>query len=155
MQEMFSVQRVVVALMALLWPLLALAQSDDAGQTGPAAEAEPLTGAEKAEETVMVAPAPRVPPRPMSSAFDAMLAGRWTTATQIAQRAGPAGVTLIEWHRLRAGEGTPGEILAFLEDHADWPGLDYLHKQAEVAMIGASPEEIITFYEDRVPQSGL
>ncbi len=151
---MFSVQRVVVALMALLWPLLAVAQSEDGGQAEPAAVSEAEAEA-SAEETVMVAPAPRIPPRPMSSAFDAMLAGRWTTAVQIAERAGPAGVTLIEWHRLPAGEGTPEEILTFLEDHADWPGLDYLHTQAEVAMIDASPEEIITFYEDRVPQSGL
>ncbi|MGK7753527.1 lytic transglycosylase domain-containing protein [Roseovarius sp. C03] len=152
-------QRLVVALLALLWPLVAVAQTDGVGAPEPGAEAEAVSVNETADEgeggTVMITPPPRVPPRPLSSAFDAMLAGRWTTAAQIAERAGPAAVTLIEWHRLRAGEGTPGEVLAFLTDHADWPGLDYLHKQAEGAMIGATPEEIVTFYEDRVPQSGL
>lgn len=141
---MFSVQRLLLAGLALLWPLVAVAEPEDL------ADAEQQT-----VETVMVAPAPRVPPRPLSSAFDAMLAGRWSTALQIAERAGPAAVTLIEWHRLRAGQGAPGEILTFLADHPDWPGLDYLHKQAEAAMVGATPEEVIAFYETRVPQSGL
>ncbi len=149
---MFSVQRLVVALMALLWPWLAMAQTEAVSEATASSDAGVDPGA---EETVMVAPAPRVPPRPLSSAFDAILAGRWTTAMHLAERAGPGAVTLIEWHRLRAGEGTPSDILTFLADHPDWPGLDYLHKQAEGAMIGASPDEIIAFYEDRVPQSGL
>lgn len=97
----------------------------------------------------------RIAPRPLSSAFDAMQAGRWDVATTLAARAGPAAVTLIEWHRLRDGEGTPQEVLAFLADHADWPGLDYLHKQAEEAMVTANADEVIAFYADRRPQTGL
>lgn len=98
---------------------------------------------------------PRIGPRPLSSAFDAMQADRWNVAARLASRAGPAAVTLIEWHRLRDGKGTPQEVLAFLRDHADWPGLEYLHKQAEEAMVRASPQEVIAFYADRRPQTGL
>nr|WP_135504669.1 lytic transglycosylase domain-containing protein [Roseovarius aestuariivivens] len=101
------------------------------------------------------ADAPRIAPRPMASAFDAMQAGRWEVAARLAARAGPAGPALIEWHRLRAGRGTPQEVLAFLETHGDWPGLDYLHKQSEEAMVAATPDAVIAFYEDRRPQTGL
>ena len=70
-------------------------------------------------------------PRPLSSAFDALSGGRWDVAAQLARRDGPAAEALVEWYRLRAGHGTPREVLLFLETHADWPGLDYLRKQSE------------------------
>lgn len=97
----------------------------------------------------------RLGPRPLASAFDAMQAGRWDVARDLGARAGSAGAVLVEWHRLRAGLGSPAEILAFLADHADWPGLDYLHKQGEEAMVMASPNEVLTFYAERRPQTGL
>ncbi|MFN3210259.1 MAG: hypothetical protein ACE369_14875, partial [Roseovarius sp.] len=159
-------QRLVLVGLAALWPLVTVAQTGtgnlsdadtgdaDVAETVPESMSEANPNFDK-DATVMVAPAPRVPPRPLTSAMEAMLAGRWATAAQLARRAGPAAETLIEWHRLRTGDGAPADILAFLRDHSDWPGLDYLHTQAEAAMADATPDEIIAFYDDRVPQSGL
>lgn len=97
---------------------------------------------------------PRTPPRPLASAFDAMQAGRWEVAAALAARAGPVARDLIAWHRLRAGRGTPGEVLEFLDRNGDWPGLDYLRKQSEAAMAGAGTDDILAFYANYRPQTG-
>ena len=93
-------------------------------------------------------------PRPLSSAFDALSGGRWDVAAQLARRDGPAAEALVEWYRLRAGHGTPREVLLFLETHADWPGLDYLRKQSEEAMAEAPDALILRFYDGSRPQTG-
>ena len=98
--------------------------------------------------------ASRIAPRPLSSAFDAMDAGRWTVAAQLAERSGSAAVTLIEWHRLRAGRGTSSEIAAFLKTHPDWPGLEFLRKQNEAFIAKGDAKSVIAFYENNTPQSG-
>ena len=43
-----------------------------------------------------------------------------------AQSISPAARDVIEWHRLRAGEGELTEYEAFLKRRSDWPGLPYL-----------------------------
>jgi soluble lytic murein transglycosylase len=93
-------------------------------------------------------------PRPLSSAFDALSGGRWDVAADLARRDGPAAEALVEWYRLRAGHGTPREVLRFLETHADWPGLDYLRKQSEEAMAEAPDPLILRFYDGTRPQTG-
>lgn len=95
-----------------------------------------------------------VPPDPLSSAMSAMQGGRWDVAANLADRAGPAGADLVEWHRLRAGHGKPSEIVAFLQRNGDWPGLDYLRKQSEEAMLSASDDDVLAFYKSYTPQSG-
>ncbi|MBC7164800.1 MAG: lytic transglycosylase domain-containing protein [Roseovarius sp.] len=97
---------------------------------------------------------PRVAPRPLASALAAMRGGRWEVAARLAAREGPAAVTLIEWHRLRAGLGEPGEILDFLARHAHWPGLDYLRRQGEAAMTNATFDQVLAFYDGYTPQTG-
>jgi soluble lytic murein transglycosylase len=98
---------------------------------------------------------PRVAPRPLSSAFDALSGGRWDVAADLARRDGPAAMALVEWYRLRAGHGTPLEVLTFLDTHADWPGLAYLRKQSEEAMAEAPDDLILRFYDGYRPQTGL
>ena len=98
---------------------------------------------------------PRVAPRPLSSAFDALSGGRWDLAADLARRDGPAASALVEWYRLRAGHGTPLEVLEFLDTHADWPGLDYLRKQSEKAMAEAPDELILRFYDGTRAQTGI
>ncbi len=94
-------------------------------------------------------------PRPLASAFHAMQEDRWEVATKLAARDGPAAADLIEWYRLRSGRGTPQDILSFLRRNPDWPGLDYLRRRNEVRMIIASNEEILEFYNDHTPQTGI
>ncbi|WP_354539008.1 lytic transglycosylase domain-containing protein [Roseovarius sp. MBR-6] len=97
---------------------------------------------------------PRVAPRPLASALAAMQGGRWEVAARLAAREGPAAVTLIEWHRLRAGLGAPGEILDFLTRNGHWPGLDHLRAQSEMAMTHGTFDQVLAFYEGYRPQTG-
>jgi soluble lytic murein transglycosylase len=97
---------------------------------------------------------PRVAPRPLASALSAMQGGRWEVAARLAAREGPAAVTLIEWHRLRAGLGAPGEVLDFLARNGHWPGLDHLRRQSEVAMTHGTFDEVLAFYDGHAPQTG-
>ncbi|MBC7131778.1 MAG: lytic transglycosylase domain-containing protein [Roseovarius sp.] len=104
--------------------------------------------------TAYAADLPRVAPRPLASALVAMQGGRWEVAARLAAREGPAAVTLIEWHRLRAGLGEPAEILDFLARFGHWPGLDHLRAQSEAAMAAGGSDEVLAFYEGAVPQTG-
>lgn len=102
----------------------------------------------------LAADPPRIAPRPLASAIDAMSAGRWDVAQTLAPRDGPAAVALIEWFRLRSGLGTPQEILAFLDAHPGWPSEDYLRKQSEEVMAGADVDDVLAFYDGYTPQTG-
>ncbi|MDU8927731.1 lytic transglycosylase domain-containing protein [Alisedimentitalea sp. MJ-SS2] len=93
-------------------------------------------------------------PRPLASALHAMKRGDWDRAGALALREGPAAVSLIEWHRLRAGMGSFADVKAFLADHSHWPGLKLLRKRSEASMAGAQRDEIIAFFREEAPQTG-
>jgi len=98
---------------------------------------------------------PRIAPRPLEVAFDALRAGRWDAATRIAARDGPAAEALVEWTRLNAGLGEPKEVLAFLRAYPDWPGLDRLRRNTEEAMTHANFDDVLAFYDGYRPQTGV
>ncbi|MEF3048339.1 lytic transglycosylase domain-containing protein [Pseudotabrizicola sp. L79] len=83
-----------------------------------------------------------------------LVAGRdWDGALRVA----PSGVArdVIEWQRLRAGEGLLGDYEAFLQRRADWPGLPYLKEQGEVAVARSStPERVIGYFTTHAPETG-
>ncbi|KPP80965.1 MAG: soluble lytic murein transglycosylase [Rhodobacteraceae bacterium HLUCCO07] len=93
-------------------------------------------------------------PRPLASALHASERGDWDRAAELAVRDGPSAISLIEWYRLRAGRGSPTEILAFLEDHAHWPGLDLLRRRSETAFAIATDEQVLAFFDGHPPQTG-
>lgn len=93
-------------------------------------------------------------PRPLASAFDAMAGDRWERAAALAARDGPAAARLIEWFRLRDGQGTPDEILAFLRRNGHWPGLDYLREESEKIMAVATTGQVLEFFDGFPPQTG-
>lgn len=97
---------------------------------------------------------PRLAPRPLQSAFDAMGDGRWDRAAQLANRDGPGAEAIVEWLRLRAGRGTPAEVLAFLENHPGWPGLTRLRRESEEVMARAGTDEVLAFFDGHPPQTG-
>jgi soluble lytic murein transglycosylase len=97
---------------------------------------------------------PRIAPRPLASAIEAMQGGRWDMAAQLARRDGAAAGDLIEWYRLRAGQGEPAEVLAFLKRNGHWPGLEYLRRQSEEAMTHAAFDDVLAFYDGYRPQTG-
>lgn len=103
---------------------------------------------------VQAADAPRVAPRPLATALEAMQGGRWEVAARLAAREGTAAVDLIDWYRLRAGLGTPQEVLAFLRRNAHWPGLSVLRRQSEIVMSHAGFDDVLAFYDGYSPQTG-
>ncbi|SLN45846.1 Soluble lytic murein transglycosylase precursor [Roseovarius litorisediminis] len=97
---------------------------------------------------------PRLAPRPLASALHAMQAGRWEVAAQLAARDGHAARDLIEWYRLRAGQGSPADVLNFIKRNPHWPGLGYLRQQSEDALTRARFDDVLTFYKGYHPQTG-
>ncbi|MCH2076265.1 MAG: transglycosylase SLT domain-containing protein [Rhodobacteraceae bacterium] len=91
----------------------------------------------------------------LREALEARAAGDWDRATARAAAAGPLARDIIEWHRLRAKEGTFAETRAFLERHPDWPGLPYLRSRSEQSITeAASARDIISFFAPQLPRTG-
>nr|WP_319948640.1 lytic transglycosylase domain-containing protein [uncultured Shimia sp.] len=78
--------------------------------------------------------------------MEAVRAKDWASATRAVSGNGPITRDTIEWHRLRAGEGTPKQVLAFLARRPDWPGLPYLRKQSEEAFQDATRDQQLKFF---------
>ena len=96
----------------------------------------------------------KIAPRPLASALDALGDGRWERAADLAARDGPGAVVLVEWHRLRAGRGSPAEVLAFLEAYPDWPGLERLRARAEPDFAEATDAQVLAFHAGGLPETG-
>ena len=93
-------------------------------------------------------------PQPLANALQAAANKDWQTARDLAIRAGAGAPELIEWQRLRAGEGSWNDVLAFLADHGDWPGLSLLRKRSEPAYDGAPVDATFRFFKGHAPQTG-
>ena len=76
----------------------------------------------------------------------------WAEASSRAQGAGAVGADVIEWQRLRAGEGLLGEYEAFLARCPDWPGLPYLKAAGEVAVARSTdPDRVLQYFGGEAP----
>lgn len=82
--------------------------------------------------------------------------GDWENAAAIArQNQDPIAVEIIEWNRLRAGQGTFDEYEAFLNSNADWPGLPLLQKVSEKHIPEhLSPQRVVNYFSTQNPQTG-
>lgn len=81
--------------------------------------------------------------------------GEWETARGIAAGDSAAAAEIIEWLRLRAGEGTFADYQAFLARNADWPGLALLRKRGEAVIArGTAPAQVIAYFAGQPPQTG-
>ena len=91
----------------------------------------------------------------MDEALTQMREEDWAAALSTADRAGEVARDIIEWHRLRDGQGTFDEVTAFLARRADWPGLPLLRRESEGALpFGTRWDEVLAFFEDAPPQTG-
>ncbi len=78
----------------------------------------------------------------------------WPEATASAAAAGPVGADVIEWQRLRAGDGLLGDYEAFLARRPDWPGLPFLKGAGEVAVARSTdPARILAYFGTDLPKS--
>ena len=83
----------------------------------------------------------------LRSALDAAAAKDWEGAALEARAVGPVGADIVEWLRLRAGEGRLGDYEVFLARRADWPGLALLHQKGEEAAArSSSPDRVIAYF---------
>ncbi len=93
--------------------------------------------------------------RALAAAMDAVRARDWERAQAEAHRAGDVGRDVVEWHRLRAGDGDFNAAVAFLARNPDWPGLDLLRRRTEPSVpLGRRPEEVSAFFRNDPPQTG-
>lgn len=90
----------------------------------------------------------------MRTALELASGKDWDGALAVA----PAGVgrDIIEWQRLRAGEGGLADYAAFLARRPDWPGLPYLREKAE-DKLGAVDDaaQVIGWFSSDPPQTGV
>lgn len=79
----------------------------------------------------------------------------WAAAREAAARAGEIGHDIVEWQRLRAGQGDFAAARTFLARRPDWPGLALLREKAEATIPeGADPSRVIAFFRDTPPATG-
>lgn len=94
------------------------------------------------------------PEQALARALAAAQAEDWPAALSAARGAGHLGFDIIEWQRLRAGEGSFADYADFAARRANWPGMDLLRKKGEEALEGAGPAAIIAFFAGEAPQTG-
>jgi len=67
---------------------------------------------------------------------------------------GGVGGVVVEWLRLRAGDGKLGEYEAFIATHPDWPGIPFLREKGEVAVARSTdPSRVIAYFGDGKPRT--
>ncbi|MBN2631758.1 MAG: lytic transglycosylase domain-containing protein [Rhodobacteraceae bacterium] len=112
------------------------------GLLAPIAVALCLSGPARADEA-----------QAMRTALQLVAGNDWDGALRVAPR--DAGRDLVQWHRLRAGDGTLGDYEDFLSRNADWPGLDLLRKKGEAAVARSStPDRVVRYFNGNPPQTG-
>lgn len=98
-------------------------------------------------------PAQAERPRPLAWAMEAMRTGDWAMAAQLAARDGPVAADVIEWARLRNGQGSFDEVSAFLQRRPDWPGERYLRKRSERTVLSEPDSAVLAFFAETPPQT--
>ncbi len=95
--------------------------------------------------------------RAFARALEVAKAGDWNAAEAQADRAaGPLGGDIVEWLRLRGGNGAWTDYRDFLARNGDWPGLDAVRRAAEVRMpLDLPPAEVVAFFGGTAPLSGV
>ncbi|MFY0311451.1 transglycosylase SLT domain-containing protein [Leisingera sp. D0M16] len=91
--------------------------------------------------------------RDLGTALDLMRSEKWDQAAREAGAKHTIARDIIEWHRLRAGLGSAGDVMAFLQRRPDWPGLAYLRRQNEDVIAATGRETILAFYANERPQT--
>lgn len=105
----------------------------------------------------LLPPAARAGQAEEDAAFRSALAsadrGDWAMATATARGAGGAAPDVIEWERLRAGQGELADYEAFLARRPDWPGLPLLKQAGEAKLAGADPARVIAYFGGDAPRT--
>ena len=92
----------------------------------------------------------------LARAMEAVSQGNWEQAKAEAEPAGDIALDIVEWHRLRRGNGTFAQYRAFLEKRADWPGLPLLREKGEPSIPeSADPAQVMAYFKEQKPRTGI
>jgi soluble lytic murein transglycosylase len=167
----------LVLAIALLALPLGAGQTEAQGQARAATAAAPLASPlpparprasplpqaqQQAPQARQPAPPPRQAALPVTGdgglrrALAQGRAGNWAQAAATAAAAGPVAVAVVEWHRLRAGEGDWRDVARFAAAHPDWPGLAQKRARGEESLSAAWPgaQAVIDWFGGRAPATG-
>jgi soluble lytic murein transglycosylase len=89
-------------------------------------------------------------------AVQALAAGKVDKGAELkAAITDPLGRKLLDWYRLRRGDGTAAEIAAFLDENPGWPSEDILRGRLEEALFaeGGDSTVIAAYFKDTEPKS--
>ena len=89
----------------------------------------------------------------MRTALELAAKADWAGALSVA----PSGVgrDVIDWQRLRAGDGRLGEYEDFLSRRPDWPGLPLMREKGEEAVArSVDPARVIAWFDAGLPETG-
>lgn len=90
----------------------------------------------------------------LARAMTAIAAGDWAVAVNEGAASGPLARDIVEWHRLRASQGTFAEYADYAERRADWPGMPLLRRMGEANLDGASDADLRAYFKPLPPQTG-
>lgn len=102
---------------------------------------------------ILVQPAAADTTQAMRTALELAAKQDWDGALSVA----PSGVgrDVIDWQRLRAGDGRLGDYEAFLQRRPDWPGLPLLREKGETAVARSTDAgRIIAWFDTDQPDTG-
>lgn len=78
----------------------------------------------------------------------------WSQAQAQAVQSGPIAQSLVQWQRLRAGQGNFAEYLEFALAHRDWPGMALLYRRGDATLNpDLPPAQIIAWFAGRHPDT--
>jgi len=104
-----------------------------------------LAGGVAAQERAVLATA---------AAMDAVRAGDYARAAEAARPGGEVVRDLVEWHRLRDGQGTLGDVRSFVARRPDWPGMPLLMERGERHLREATdPAVVIAYFAGDDPET--
>ena len=88
----------------------------------------------------------------LRTALAAAGAEDWAAATAAAE--GQVSDDIVDWLRLRSGEGQLGEYEAFLQRRPDWPGLGLLREKGEAPVArSTSAERVLAWFNGGQPET--
>ncbi|WP_246098764.1 lytic transglycosylase domain-containing protein [Paracoccus laeviglucosivorans] len=78
----------------------------------------------------------------------------WVQAQMLAAQSGPIAQSLVQWQKLRAGQGNFPEYLEFALAHRDWPGMALLYRRGDATLNpDLPPAQIIAWFGGRHPDT--
>ena len=91
----------------------------------------------------------------LREAMKAVRADEWATARSEARNDGEIALAIVEWRRLRAGEGEFEDYLEFLSLYPHWPGMPFLRRKGEAIIpAAAASRDVVAFFDGHEPQTG-